>query len=85
MHHNPIAGSNTHNNGNPAGDGQTGDDGEGKAGKFLVLKFGTGISSLSTICNTLCIFLMHCSEVNVGKLQYFLPGLTQTGLYNHRK
>ena len=37
MVHIPVAGSNTHNNGNPAGDGQTGDDGEGKAGMFLVL------------------------------------------------
>ena len=30
-----LTGSNTHNNGNPAGDGQAGDDGEGKAGECL--------------------------------------------------
>lgn len=29
-------GSNTHNNGNPGGDGQTGDAGEGKGGKIMV-------------------------------------------------
>lgn len=29
-----ISGSNTHNNGNPAGDGQAGNDGEGKEGNL---------------------------------------------------
>lgn len=29
-----ITGSNTHNNGNPAGDGQAGNDGEGREGKL---------------------------------------------------
>ena len=28
-------GSNTHNNGNPGGDGQTGDAGEGRGGQYL--------------------------------------------------
>lgn len=34
-------GSNTHNNGNPGGDGQTGDAGEGTGGNFelLIIKF----------------------------------------------
>ena len=30
-----FPGSNTHNNGAPGGDGQTGNDGEGKAGKMF--------------------------------------------------
>ena len=29
-----TAGSNTHNNGNPAGDGQAGDAGEGNGGEY---------------------------------------------------
>ena len=29
-----VTGSNTHNNGNPGGDGQTGDAGEGTGGKI---------------------------------------------------
>ena len=31
-----CAGSNTHNNGNPAGDGQAGDAGEGTAGVWCI-------------------------------------------------
>ena len=30
-------GSNTHNNGNPGGDGQTGDAGEGRGGQYNIL------------------------------------------------
>ena len=30
-----FTGSNTHNNGNPAGDGQAGNDGQGQAGMFI--------------------------------------------------
>ena len=33
-----LLGSNTHNNNNPGGDGQTGDDGEGQGGKPLISK-----------------------------------------------
>lgn len=32
-------GSNTHNNGNPAGDGQAGDAGEGTGGEFLTILY----------------------------------------------
>ena len=31
-----LLGSNTHNNGAPAGDGQAGDDGEGTGGKLTI-------------------------------------------------
>lgn len=33
---NIVIGSNTHNNGNPAGDGQAGDAGEGTRGEFNI-------------------------------------------------
>ena len=33
--HVSVAGSNSHNNGGPAGDGQAGDAGEGQRGRFL--------------------------------------------------
>lgn len=33
-----VVGSNTHNNGNPAGDGQAGDDGQGQGGNALSLQ-----------------------------------------------
>lgn len=32
-----FLGSNTHNNGNPAGDGQAGDDGQGQGGNRILV------------------------------------------------
>ena len=43
-----AAGSNSHNNGNPAGDGQAGDSGEGTTGQYAV--------------NTLCAPSLLCRE-----------------------
>ena len=45
-----VSGSNTHNNGNPAGDGQAGDAGEGTSGTYMVVRWsGNNIISLAAL------------------------------------
>ena len=52
-------GSNTHNNGGPAGDGQAGSAGQGKAGRTCVSSFNAFASSawLIVICMSACHLL----------------------------
>ena len=45
-----AAGSNSHNNGNPAGDGQAGDSGEGTTGQYIV----NTLCAPSLLCRDLC-------------------------------
>lgn len=52
-----FVGSNTHNNNNPAGDGQAGDAGEGNAGKMLVYLYNLFLNLINVLPSVMIIIM----------------------------
>lgn len=64
------AGSNTHNNGAPGGDGQTGDAGEGRGGMYVDMLHVWSWTSL-------CIFMQ---DIHILNHAYIQTNIMSTGL-----